>query len=285
MTATRHPIGVFDSGVGGLTVLRALTALLPREDFIYVGDTARVPYGSKSPEAVRRFSLEIARFFKRQKVKMMVTACNTVSALALRDLRACLPLPVLGVIEPGARAALAASRNGRVGIIGTEGTVRSRAYEDAIQRLDPSVKTFARPCPLFVPLAEEGWVSHPVTRAVARLYLSPLLAKKIDTLVLGCTHYPLLMRTLRRTAGRVELIDSAEETAKAVRSRLEQDGLLRTGRRKGRVTFYSSDDPAKFARTAHRLFGWALPDVRRIALEGVDAPPQAPRALRAAAAR
>ena len=159
MTAAGQPIGVFDSGVGGLTVLRALAALLPREDFVYVGDTARVPYGSKSPEAVRRFSLEIARFFKRQNVKMMVTACNTVSALALRDLRAFLPLPVLGVIEPGARAALAATRSGRVGIIGTEATVRSRAYEDAIQRLDPSVKTFARACPLFVPLAEEGWVS------------------------------------------------------------------------------------------------------------------------------
>nr|MBP8005026.1 aspartate/glutamate racemase family protein [Elusimicrobiota bacterium] len=173
-----------------------------------------------------------------------------------------------------------------------EATVRSRAYEDAIQRLDPSVKTFARACPLFVPLAEEGWVSHPVTRAVARLYLAPLLAKKIDTLVLGCTHYPLLKPTLRRAAGRVELIDSADETAKAVRSRLEQDGLLRPGRGKGRVVFYSSDDPGKFAHTAQRLFGWALPDVRRIALEGVDAPPakaalppQVPRALRAAARR
>lgn len=273
MSATRQPIGVFDSGVGGLTVLRALTALLPREDFIYVGDTARVPYGSKSPEAVRRFSLEIARFFKRQKVKMMVAACNTVSALALRELRAYLPLPVLGVIEPGARAALAATRTGRVGIIGTEATVRSRAYEDAVKRLDPSVKTFSRPCPLFVPLAEEGWVSHPVTRAVARLYLAPLLAQKIDTLILGCTHYPLLKPTLRRAAGRVELIDSAEETAKAVRSRLEQDDLLRPGRGKGRVVFYSSDDPTKFAHTAHRLFGWALPDVRRIALEGVDGAP------------
>ena len=250
MIPSDHPIGFFASWVGRLTVLRALAHLLPRENFIYVGDTARVPYGTKSPEAVRRFSLEIARFFRRQKVKMMVTACNTVSALALRDLRAAMPVPVLGVIEPGARAALAATRTGRVGIIATEATIRSRAYEDAIHRLNPGLKIFTRACPLFVPLVEEGWIRHPVTRSVARLYLAPLLAKKIDTLVLGCTHYPLLKPTLRQTARRVELIDSAEETAKAVRSRLDQDGLLRHGPGRGRVSYYSSDDPAPFGHLA-----------------------------------
>jgi len=270
MNNPHRPIGVFDSGVGGLTVLRALVHLLPHESFIYVGDTARVPYGSKSPEAVRRFSLEIARFFRRKGVKMMVTACNTASALALPDLRAFMPVPVIGVIEPGARAALASTRTGRVGIIGTEATVRSLAYDHALKRLDKTVRVFSRACPLFVPLVEEGWVTHDVTRRVAGLYLKPLLKQKVDALVLGCTHYPLLKTVLRRVAGRVELIDSAEETAKAVRSRLEQEGLLLHGQRNGRVSYFSSDDPAKFARVGSRFVGWPLKKVQRIHLEGID---------------
>lgn len=265
-----HPVGVFDSGVGGLTVLRALVQLLPHESFIYVGDTARVPYGSKSPEAVRRFSLEIARFFRRKGVKMMVTACNTASALALPDLRAFMPVPVIGVIEPGARAALASTRTGRVGIIGTEATVRSQAYDHAIRRLDKRVRVFSRSCPLFVPLVEEGWMRHDITRRVAGLYLKPLLKYKVDALVLGCTHYPLLKPTLRRVAGKVELIDSAEETAKAVRSRLEQDGILLHGRRRGRVSYFSSDDPEKFARLGARFMGRVLANVQRIRLDGID---------------
>ncbi|MBK8870574.1 MAG: glutamate racemase [Elusimicrobia bacterium] len=267
---SQHPIGVFDSGVGGLTVLRALVQLLPRESFIYVGDTARVPYGSKSPEAVKRFSLEIAGFFRRKKVKMMVAACNTASALALPDLRAFMPVSVIGVIEPGARAALASTRSGRVGVIGTEATVNSRAYEMALKRLDKNVRVFARACPLFVPLVEEGWLNHDVTRRVANAYLKPLLKHKIDALVLGCTHYPLLKSVLGRVAGSVELIDSADETAKAVRSRLEQDGLLRHGRRKGRLVYFSSDDPASFARRGSRFMGGPLVRVRRIRLEGID---------------
>jgi glutamate racemase len=263
-------VGVFDSGVGGLTVLRALVQLLPHESFIYVGDTARVPYGSKSPEAVRRFSLEIARFFRRKGVKMMVTACNTASALALPDLRAFMPVPVIGVIEPGARAALASTRSGRVGIIGTVATIRSQAYDHALKRLDKTVRVFSRPCPLFVPLVEEGWMSHEVTRHVAGIYLRPLLKHKIDSLVLGCTHYPLLKPILRRVAGKVELIDSAEETAKAVRSRLEQDGLLLHGRKKGRVAYFSSDDPDTFAQLGARFMGQSLAKVQRIRLEGID---------------
>jgi glutamate racemase len=264
-----RPIGVFDSGVGGLTVLRALKALLPSEDFIYVGDTARVPYGSKSAETVKRFALEIADFLKGRGVKMLVAACNTVSSVALPDLRRFFPGPVLGVIEPGARAALAATRAGRIGVIGTEGTVRSGAYENALHRLDGSVRVFSRACPLFVPLVEEGWVDHPVTRRVAREYLAPLLAKPVDTLVLGCTHYPLLRAALKRTAGRVELIDSADETAKAVRSRLLQDDLAAPPRRKGAAVYYSSDDPVKFARLGHTFLGWNLKDVKRIRLRGV----------------
>lgn len=269
----QHPIGVFDSGVGGLTVLKALTALLPHEHFIYVGDTARVPYGSKSPEAVKRFSLEIARFFKRRKVKMVVVACNTVSALAMPELRRAMTQPVLGVIEPGARAALAATRTGRVGIIGTEATVKSRAYEEAVRRLDGSLQVFSRACPLFVPLVEEGLTKHALTRRAAAMYLEPLLKKRIDTLVLGCTHYPLLKPTLRKAAGHVELIDSAEETAKAVRTRLEQDSLLRRGRKRGKVEYFSSDDPVKFAQLGRRFTGASLAKVSRIELDGVDTPP------------
>jgi glutamate racemase len=265
----RAPIGVFDSGVGGLTVLRALRALLPREDFIYVGDTARVPYGSKSAETVKRFGLEIAGFLKGRGVKMLVVACNTVSSVALPELRRHFPGPVLGVIEPGARAALAATKSGRVGVIGTEGTIRSGAYEAALRRQDARVRVTSRACPLFVPLVEEGWVDHPVTRSVAREYLTPLLSRKIDALVLGCTHYPLLKSVLVRVAGKAELIDSAEETAKAVRSRLLQDGLLADRTRAGAVTYFSSDDPAKFARLGHTFLGWNLKDVKRIRLDGV----------------
>ena len=268
MPDPKSPIGVFDSGVGGLTVLRAIADLLPREKYIYVGDTARVPYGTKSPESVRRFSLEIARFLKRRKVKMVVVACNTVSAVALPDLRKFLPVPVLGVIEPGARAASAATRTGRIGIIGTEATIRSAAYEQAVHRLDGSFKVFSKPCPLFVPLVEEGWVDHKVTRDVAKLYLNPLMKYNVDTLILGCTHYPLLKSTLKKVVKDIELIDSAEETAKAVRSRLEQDGTLDTRGRGGRE-YFSSDDPAKFARLGHKFLGWDLAKVERIHLDGV----------------
>jgi len=265
------PIGVFDSGVGGLTVIRSLLSLLPNEKFIYVGDTARVPYGTKSPETVRRYALEIAGFLLKSQVKMVVAACNTVSALAMDKLRLFLPVSVLGVIEPGARAALAASKHRRVGVIGTEATVRSRAYQQAINRLDDSIKVFSSPCPLFVPLVEEGWLGHAVTKQVAAQYLSPLLAKKIDTLVLGCTHYPLLKPVIQRVAGPgVELIDSADETAKAVRSRLEQDGLLLPpSRKRGGAEFFSSDDPAKFMFLGQKFLGSALRGVERIQLEGV----------------
>ena len=268
-TTARSPIGVFDSGVGGLTVLQALTALLPHEDFIYVGDTARVPYGTKSAESVRRFSLEIARFLKGRGVKMLVVACNTASALALTELHKAMPFPVLGVIEPGAHAALAGSTGGRVGVIGTEATIRSGAYEKALHRLSPGLRVISRACPLFVPLVEEGWVDHPVARAVARIYLEPLLQCNVDTLVLGCTHYPLLKPTLKKVVGRVKLIDSAEETAKDVRDRLRKEGLLAQGR-PSRLEFFSSDDPEKFSRLGRLFLGRPLPGVRRVHLSGID---------------
>jgi glutamate racemase len=263
--SSHSPIGVFDSGVGGLTVLRALRASLPQETFLYVGDTARVPYGNKSARTVKRFALEIASFFKKRQVKMAVVACNTVSALALPELRRFLPVPVLGVIESGARAALSATHTGRIGIIGTEATVKSQAYEKVLHRLRPSLtlETFSQACPLFVPLVEEGWVEGAVTREVARLYLKPLLAKAIDTLILGCTHYPLLKETLRKTAPGVKLIDSADETAKTVVLCLkEKGGLLSKGR--GGCDYFSSDEPAKFAALGRKFLGENLNSVRRL---------------------
>jgi len=218
----RRPIGVFDSGVGGLTVVRALRARLPGEDVVYLGDTARVPYGSKSPRTVERYSLTCQGFLLQHDVKLVLIACNTASANALPALRAASPVPVIGAVDPGADVAIAATRDGHIGVIGTLGTVRSGAYERALAARRPDVRVTALACPLFVPLAEEGWVDDDVARAVARRYLGELFARDpaIDTLVLGCTHYPLLRgvltATARELAGReVAIVDSATAMAEA----------------------------------------------------------------------
>ncbi len=210
------PIGVFDSGVGGLTVLEALRRHLPGEDFLYLGDTARLPYGSKSPATVRRYAVNAAGHLIERGVKLLVVACNTASSYALEELRATAPVPVVGVVEPGARAALI-THPSRVGVIGTEGTVRSEAYQNVLRDLAPNVAVQAVACPLFVPLAEEGWGDHPVTDEVAEHYLQPLLEWGAQALILGCTHYPLLLPSLRRVAGpRVRLVDSANAVAASV---------------------------------------------------------------------
>src|SRR4051812_5410998 len=235
-------IGVFDSGVGGLTVVRSLTERLPKEEIVYLGDTARVPYGSKSAETVARSSRNAARFLVGEGVKMIVVACNTASAFALDVLRAELALPVLGAVEPGARAAVAATRTGRVGVIGTLGTVRSGSYPRAIAAIDPNVRVTAHACPLLVPLAEEGWLDDAVAAAVAHRYLTELhaAAPDLDVLVLGCTHYPLLRPLLTRVArevfGRdVVLVDSAQTMAEVAHAELERLGLLRDGDASGGV--------------------------------------------------
>lgn len=262
MSASSRAVAVFDSGVGGLTVLRALRAALPAEKLIYFGDTARLPYGSKSKEAVTRFSLQIGRFLCRRRVKMLVVACNSASALALRALEEALPVPVVGVIEPAARAAAKASGGGAIGVIGTEATVASRAYERAINRLAPRVRVESRACPLFVPLVEEGWWSHPVTAAVAAEYLAPLKRRKVSALILGCTHYPLIKRTLREAAGpRTRLIDSGEEAARETAARLAAAGLLRLSG-KGSEEFFVSDGPERFRRLARRFLGRPVGKVR-----------------------
>ncbi|MEO6488258.1 MAG: glutamate racemase [Thermoanaerobaculia bacterium] len=216
-----RPIGIFDSGVGGLTVFREIARALPHEHLVYLGDSARVPYGTKSPATVVRYSLEAAQHLMERNVKMMVVACNTATAAALPVLQKRLDIPVIGVIEPGARAAVAVTR-GHIGVIATEGTVKSDAYRRAILALDPSLKVVQAAAPLFVPLAEEGWANTHVAREVAEIYLGPLIDSGIDTLVLGCTHYPILRATIEKVVGdRVRIVDSAETTAAAVRALIE----------------------------------------------------------------
>jgi len=262
------PIGVFDSGVGGLTVVSQLSRILPQEDIIYFGDTAHLPYGSKSKEAVIRFSLDIANFLRLQNVKIIVVACNTASSFALPTLRGRIDLPVIGVIEPAAQAAIDTSRNFRIGIIGTEGTIKSRAFEQALKRINRKVEVFSRSCPLFVPLVEEGWLNEPETWQIAEKYLSPLKGERIDTLILGCTHYPLLKEMVSKIMGQgVSLIDTAEATAKAVQKTLLERDLLREGNRKAVHKFFVSDDPEKFLQLGREFFGEGMNKAERVDLE------------------
>jgi len=261
-------IGVFDSGVGGLTVLRALRKHIPDESLVYLGDTARVPYGTKSSPTVIRYAHEAARFLLAQRVKLMVVACNTASAVAVDELIERYQVPVIGVILPGAKRALEMTRNGRIGVVGTEGTIRSRAYERALQEFRPDIVVHTAACPLFVPIAEEGWSCHEVARLAAHEYLAPLLDKGIDTLVLGCTHYPLLKNTLQEVVGPdVQLVDSAQETAKAVKLRLEQDQLLQSPSAAQPPCYFVTDIPDRFIRVGGAFLGEQLRDVKTVVLD------------------
>ncbi|MGI8432557.1 MAG: glutamate racemase [Chthoniobacterales bacterium] len=249
--ARTQPIGVFDSGIGGLTVVRALRELLPNERIFYLGDTARVPYGGKSAATVERYSLEIAALLLQEHCKTIVVACNTASALALARLEETSPVPVTGVIRPGAQAAVAATRNGHIGIIGTRATIKSGAYERAIRALDPALRVSARACPLFVPLIEEGWLDGAVTEEVVRQYLAPLVAEGIDTLVLGCTHYPLLRPAIRRFLGdAVTLVDSAQNCATAVMQLLDREELRAPASAAGNLAVALTDPPDAFLEVA-----------------------------------
>lgn len=258
----RHAIGVFDSGVGGLTVVRALRRALPGEDIVYLGDTARVPYGSKSPRTVEKYSLACQRFLLERGVKLVLIACNTASANALPALRAASPVPVIGAVEPGAASALAATKTGHIGVIGTLGTVRSGAYATAIGGRAPNAKLTALACPLLVPLAEEGWTDDEVAALVARRYLAPLFAQdpQIDTLVLGCTHYPLLRDVLARVAnelaGReIAVVDSASAMAEAAREALGSGENQRA--QPGRLEVYATDT-SRLDELAPRFLGEPL---------------------------
>lgn len=261
-------IGIFDSGVGGLTVLKELTRALPQEDTIYFGDTARVPYGTKSPDTVIRYSQEIASFLIKQDIKLLVVACNTASAVALPTLRRSLSIPVVGVIEPGAKRAAEVTRSRVIGVIGTSGTIRSSAYTRAIKRISPDISVIARPCPLFVPLAEEGWTDNEVATMAARLYLEELRKAQVDTLVLGCTHYPLLKKIIAEVMGpEVTLVDSAEETARTVAGILKDKKLLRPPAELGNHHYYVTDVPAGFIRVGNRFLGGKLGDVYQVSLD------------------
>lgn len=266
------PIGVFDSGIGGLTVARELMCQLPNESIVYVGDTARVPYGPKSPDTVLRYSREIAAYLLDQGVKLVVIACNTATAHALAALSTELPVPVLGVVGPGARAAVAGEGAGsrrpqRVGVIGTVGTVRSGAYERAIHALAPDAEVVARACPLFVPFVEEGWLDHPATRLVAHEYLDPVRREGVDTLVLGCTHYPLLKPLVADVVGpAVRLIDSAQETAAETGRVLADVGLRAPPGAVPRHRFVVTDAADQFSRTAAHFLGAPLEHVETLAL-------------------
>lgn len=252
------PVGVFDSGIGGLTVAAALREVLPGERIIYIGDTARVPYGGKSAETIERYAVEMSGMLLSEGAKAIVVACNTASALALTRLREVFAVPVIGVIEPGARAAVEASRNGVIGIIGTRATIRSGAYERHIHAFDSRFRVHARECPLLVPLIEEGWLNDEVTEAVVRRYLSDLLSREVDTIVLGCTHYPLLKETIQRFVGpNVCLVDSARNCADEVRNVLIEHQLLATGE-SGSLSVSFTDPSGPFLRVATDALGLAI---------------------------
>jgi glutamate racemase len=256
----RTAIGVFDSGVGGLTVLRALRAAMPGEDFIYLGDTARLPYGTKSPQSVVRYSLQCAQALIARRVRCLVVACNTASASALDALRAHYPdLPVIGVIEPGAKAAVAASVSQHIAVIATEGTIAGGAYQTAIQRLNPEARVTSRACSLFVSMAEEGWTEGPIAQAVAHRYLDPIFAgvDAPDTLVLGCTHFPALRSAIRAALPQhVGIVDSAATTAAAVLGQLQ--GSIAQGGLPGAVQWLATDGAARFARVGSTFLGEPL---------------------------
>jgi glutamate racemase len=264
---SERAIGIFDSGVGGLTVFKAVAQRLPGEEYYYLGDTGRVPYGTKSPRTVLRYALEAAAFLNARRVKALVVACNTASAVALKAIEEHFNLPVIGVIEPGARKAAVITRSRRVGVIGTEGTIKSGAYTRAIQALDPGIEVFGVPCPLFVPLAEEGWAEHRVAQLAAEEYLAPLQKAGIDTLVLGCTHYPLLKRTIAGVLGAgVQLVDSAEETARCLAQLLDERHLARQ-RPPHAPRFFVTDVPTRFERVGGDFLGGALTAVEQVELE------------------
>ena len=266
-TGPDAPIGIFDSGIGGLTVFRAVRRELPKEDIVYFGDTARVPYGTKSKETITRFSIDNVHFLEGFRVKMVIVACNTASSLSLDTLQKKFSIPVIGVIEPGAQEALRRTKSGRIGVIGTKSTVGSNAYETCLKHLDPSVKVYSSACPLFVPFVEEGWLDGDVVSKVAHTYLDAFRSFKVDTLILGCTHYPLLARIIQKTMGnKVRLINSGEETAKEAK-RLSMRLKLTSQKKAGgsAARFFVSDEPEQFRTLGERFLGSSIPFVGKVA--------------------
>jgi glutamate racemase len=267
MASQSAPIGVFDSGIGGLTVLKALAQQLPQESFVYLGDTARVPYGTKSKDVVTRYALTNAAALLQHEVKMIVVACNTATALALPAMHEALTVPVIGVIDPGAQAAVQASKGGVLAVIGTPGTIASGAYQTALQREHAGLRIRSRACPLFVPLAEEGWITGQVPTLVAEKYLGDEFLDGVDTLVLGCTHYPLLTQIISSIAGAgVHLVDSAQATASAVKAWLDAHHMRTCGTETGRKTFLVTDTPERFLEVGTRFLGEPIASAQQIDL-------------------
>ncbi|HBA70462.1 MAG TPA: glutamate racemase [Lachnospiraceae bacterium] len=265
------PIGVFDSGVGGLTVAREIMRQIPNERIIYFGDTARVPYGSKSKETITRYSRQIVRFLQEQKVKAIVAACNTASAYALDEIEKELDIPIIGVVKPGAKVAAETTRNGRIGVIGTEGTIGSHIYSTYINEINKDIQVVEKACPLFVPLVEEGLWQDPVTDEIAARYLSVLTDSGIDTLILGCTHYPLIRSTVQKTVGgEVALVNPAYETARELKGLLEKENMLnneKQGLGTERYRFYVSDMADKFRTFANSILKYGILSAKTINIE------------------
>lgn len=274
MSEKNKPIGVFDSGIGGLTVAAELFRQLPEEKIVYFGDTGRYPYGVRSQQVVQRFSRQAMRFLLEKEAKFIVVACNTATAMALEVLQQEFDVSIIGVVVPGSRAAAAASKNRKVGVIGTPGTIRSGSYERTIQRTAPEVQVFSLPCPLFVPLAEEGFTDKPATHLIAEEYLTPLKKHGIDTLVLGCTHYPLLKKAIGQVMGPgVRLVDSAEETAREVKQELVRLDLLRPDGHP-KPEYYVSDTPEKFVEISQRFLGDKIERAELIDIEKYSGQPK-----------
>lgn len=263
-----NPIGIFDSGIGGLTVVKSVLRIMPNENIVYFGDTARVPYGSKSNETVVEYSIQAANFLLRKNIKLLVVACNTASSVALKELRKFLTIPVIGMIEPGAKMALQESKKGIVGVIGTRATINNKAYAQELKKMNSKVKVYEQACPLFVPLAEEGWLDHKVTEIVAKEYLGELHKKKIDSLILGCTHYPILADVIQKVVGKnVKLIDSGTPAARLVEDYLNGRQLRNQSVHHGQSEFYVSDVPTKFREVAERFLGKKITHLHKVELD------------------
>ncbi|MFZ0455731.1 MAG: glutamate racemase [Ignavibacteriaceae bacterium] len=262
------PIGVFDSGIGGLTVVKRLASTLPAEDIVYFGDTARVPYGSKSNSTVIEYSFQDTKFLLSKNVKAVVVACNTASSIALDELKKNFDLPIIGMINPGAKSAISSTKNGKIGVIGTRATISNKAYSNEIRKIEPSLVVYEKACPLFVPLAEEGWMNHKATYEIAEEYLKELRDLKIDTLVLGCTHYPILSEVIQNVIGdNVKLIDSGVASATIIKEELSRTDLYTNRNTPGNYDFYVSDIPVKFKEVAELFLGRPVTEVHKVDLE------------------
>lgn len=269
-TTSDKPIGVFDSGIGGLTVVKHLLSVLPNEHIVYFGDTARVPYGSKSNSTVIEYSIQNTNFLLQKNVKLVVVACNTASSIALEDLKNRYAVPVIGVIQPGSEMAVSMTKNNRIGVIGTRATINNKSYSKAISKIKNDIMVFEKACPLFVPLAEEGWTHHKATYEIAEEYLKELRDKEVDTLVLGCTHYPILIEVIQEVIGKnIKLIDSGIAAAEVVKNEIHRLGLETTHNEHPSLDLYVSDIPNKFREVAELFLGRKINDVVKVDLEEI----------------